>query len=1104
MASSVKKIGASIVLEGNKQYNAAIKEINANQKELKSEMKLVSATFEGQQNTIEALTAKQEVLAKQYDEQSKKVEVYSNALSHAVDVQTDAKSLVDDLGNELNEAKDAAEAAAKAYGEDSEEFEEASKQVAILEEELRKATQQQLAAEESVRKYQTASNEAEAALLDFGYQLEQNSQYLQEAEKSADGTASSIDEMGKAVKTAGEESETAGSAIAAVFGGVALERAAASLVRLTRRVTEGLIELGTEAAFAADNVATISTQTGISTRTLQQMQYATELMDVSVETITASMTRNLRSMGQAQKGTEDYVDAYKTLGIEITKADGSLRSSEEVFWEMIDALGAIQNPAEKDVLAMKLLGRSAQQLNPLIAIGSKGFKNLANEAESVGYVLSDETLDGLLETSDALERMSKRVDTLKKQIGAEFAPVMTETVEAMTDLVNKNSAEISETITGFMTDATKVISFLVENKDEIELFGTVALTAVATGFTMSKTAAIGATLAEEGYTLASAKAALASAVSVISHEGLGAALKDVAVSFNTAATSALGFNAALLVIPAALAAVALGIIAVANGALTMNDTVEVTHDLGEANKELAKSYSDVIDTSRESAKARKEEKQSIGETEYTAKALVERLKELIAESDGSTKSINRQKEVIAQLNAAYPELDICIDETTGALDRNIEAIEEQITTMREEQLVAAAQEDLMNIAREQYELTKEQTEAELLLKEAYEELGFTYTSLQEIDSQRLKSMRDAGQLTDEQYYRIGTLMGSVNSLSKAEEELSEEYQKANTYLQNHADIAEEAERANAGLKTATVQLGDSLVTIQKNADDLDDSIEKLQDSYDSAYNSAYNSLSGQAGLFGEVKKASAESMSTIAKNMEDQTKMINDYQEDLALLQEKAEKGLLDEGLLGYLESLGISGAGYVHNFAEASEEELQRVNESFAGLNEAKESTAELMAGMDTDFNATLEEMGAATETNLSGITESFDKSLGDTVEEVKSSGDEMKAAQKESLDKLKSTTLSELGMTTIASESKVYKSIGEAIVKSIAAGIKAKTPDALSAMNSLMTQMNSSAGGSSSGGGKSVTVNNNVTVNGASDPAAYASIFMKSAERAANMGGG
>ena len=1104
MPSSTKKIGASIVLEGNKQYNAAIKEINANQKELKSEMNLVSATFAGQENTIEALTAKQEVLAKQYDEQSKKVETYAQALSHAVDVQTDSRSLVDDLTKELEEASDAAKKAAEAYGEDSEEYEEAAKQVAVLESELRKATQQQEAAEESVRKYQTASNDAQASLLELGLQMEQNNRYLEEARDSATGTALSIDEMGRVIKSAGDESETAGASIAAVFGGVALERAAGRLVALSRKAVEALIELGTEAAFTADEIATLSIQTGISTDTLQELQYATELMDVSVNTITASMARNIKSMGNAQKGTEDYVNAYKDLGVEVMNADGSLRDSEKVFWEIVDALGEIDNAAERDRLAMQIFGRSAQQLNPLISIGSKGFKGLADEAHKVGYVLESDTLEGLLETSDSLERLSKRMDVLKKQIGVDVAPMITQTVEEVTEVISKNSGDIAETITGFITDATKVVSFLLDNKDEIELFGTATLTAVATGFTMSKAAAIQATLAEEGYTIASAKAALTSAVSVISHEGLGTALKDVAVSFNAAATSALGFNAALIAIPAALAAVALGIIAVANGALTMNDTVEVTHELGEANEELAKTYSDVVDSQREATASRKEEKSGYQSSADAAKALVDELRNLQKESDGSSKSIMKQAEVVAQLNAAYPELDLYIDENTGALDRNIDAIESQIDALLEQQMVMAAQADMMEIAREQYELVKQQTEAEKNLKQAYEELGFTYTNLQEIDSQRLKQMRDAGELTDDQYYRIGTLMGSVNSLTKAEEELSVEYQEANTYIKEHSEAAEEAERADKGLVTASVQLGDSLVSIQKSADEVEDSIEKLQKSYDSAYESAFRSLSGQAGLFGEVQKTSAESMSTIAKNMEDQTKMINEYQEDLALLKQKAEEGLLDAGLLGYLEELGISGAGYVHNFAEASDEELKRVNESFAGLTEAKESTAELMAGMDTDYTATLEEMGVSTETNLTGIKESFDKSMGETVDAVKESGDEMKAAQKESLDKVKSTTLSELGMSTVSSTSPVYKSIGEAIVKSIAAGIKAKTPDALSAMNSLMTQMNSSAGGSSSGGGKSVTVNNNVTVNGASDPAAYASIFMKSAERAANMGGG
>lgn len=51
-------IGARIVLEGEKEYRQALKEITANQKELRSEMKLCSSEFDGQQNSLAALTRK--------------------------------------------------------------------------------------------------------------------------------------------------------------------------------------------------------------------------------------------------------------------------------------------------------------------------------------------------------------------------------------------------------------------------------------------------------------------------------------------------------------------------------------------------------------------------------------------------------------------------------------------------------------------------------------------------------------------------------------------------------------------------------------------------------------------------------------------------------------------------------------------------------------------------------------------------------------------------------------------------------------------------------------------------------------------------------------
>ena len=84
------------------------------------------------------------------------------------------------------------------------------------------------------------------------------------------------------------------------------------------------------------------------------------------------------------------VGAYQKLGVEYQNLDGSLRDGETVFWEIIDLLGAMQNETERDAIAMQLLGRSAQDVNPLIAIGSKGVAEFAEEARRVGAVLDEE------------------------------------------------------------------------------------------------------------------------------------------------------------------------------------------------------------------------------------------------------------------------------------------------------------------------------------------------------------------------------------------------------------------------------------------------------------------------------------------------------------------------------------------------------------------------------------------------------------------------------------------------------------------------------------------------------------------------------------------
>ena len=79
----VPKIGAVLALSGEGEYRRAISAVNAAQRELRSEMKLVTIEFSGQANTAEALTKKQENLGKQREVQAEKIQIYSAALKEA-------------------------------------------------------------------------------------------------------------------------------------------------------------------------------------------------------------------------------------------------------------------------------------------------------------------------------------------------------------------------------------------------------------------------------------------------------------------------------------------------------------------------------------------------------------------------------------------------------------------------------------------------------------------------------------------------------------------------------------------------------------------------------------------------------------------------------------------------------------------------------------------------------------------------------------------------------------------------------------------------------------------------------------------------------------
>ena len=393
--ASPTTIGASLRLDGEKEFRKALNEINNGLKVTASELALVTAKYSDNATSVKALTERGEVLERRLYSQQEKVEKLREALA----------------------------ASAQKYGE----------------------------ADSRTMKWQQSLNLAEAELIQVDEELKKNSEALEEAKKNMEKYGLSADEVAdKSQGLGGVISDLADKLGINLPAGAdkaikALDDTKVStliLVGAVAGLVKGFADTTIQTAKTADEILTLSAKTGLATDTIQKMNYASELLDVSTETITGSMTKMIRNMENARKGTGDAAEAFRKLHLRVTDSNGQLKNSEQMFYEVIDALGKVRNETERDALAMQIFGRSAQELNPLIEAGSDALKELGDEAERMGYTMSEDTLSSFGDLSDAMERFKNQTQTFKQSIAMVMLPVLTSLFETL----NKIDPEVIKTV----------------------------------------------------------------------------------------------------------------------------------------------------------------------------------------------------------------------------------------------------------------------------------------------------------------------------------------------------------------------------------------------------------------------------------------------------------------------------------------------------------------------------------------------------------------------------------------------------------------------------------------------------------------------------------
>ena len=196
------------------------------------------------------------------------------------------------------------------------------------------------------------------------------------------------------------------------------KKAGAAIVAGTTAVATGLSALTLKSALAADDLNTLAKQSGFSTADIQKWQYASDLIDVSIDDIVKSAAKMKKNMISTSKTT---IAAWDQLGIKVKDGNGHLRNSTTVFYETLTALSKVQNETERDTLAMTLFGKSADSLAGIVDDGGAALQELAGKAEKAGVILSQDTLDSANALNDKVDTLKATVKGFAGKVGSELA-----------------------------------------------------------------------------------------------------------------------------------------------------------------------------------------------------------------------------------------------------------------------------------------------------------------------------------------------------------------------------------------------------------------------------------------------------------------------------------------------------------------------------------------------------------------------------------------------------------------------------------------------------------------------------------------------------------
>lgn len=164
-----------------------------------------------------------------------------------------------------------------------------------------------------------------------------------------------------------------------------------------------VIGLAVQKALAnASQLTDLSESIGMNVEAFQGLALAASQSGVGAEDFRNSMVK-------LQQAIADNSPALQAMGIAVRDANGNLRQTEDVVFEVSNKFASYRDGAAKTALANDAMGKSGFKLIPIFNQGEEALRAFIARAEEMGLILSEETIKQADDFADKLDLIKVQV-----------------------------------------------------------------------------------------------------------------------------------------------------------------------------------------------------------------------------------------------------------------------------------------------------------------------------------------------------------------------------------------------------------------------------------------------------------------------------------------------------------------------------------------------------------------------------------------------------------------------------------------------------------------------------------------------------------------------